>query len=47
MVTDPSYVPGPQELSLAHPLESQAMHGYRLYTYVNALRDQVVALSSE
>ena len=30
--SDPSYVPGPQELSLAHPLESQTMHGYRLFT---------------
>ncbi len=47
MVSDPSYVPGPQELSLAHPLESQAMHGYRLYTYVNALRDQILSLSAE
>ena len=47
MASDPSYVPGPQELSLAQPLESQAMHGYRLYAYVNALRDQVLAQSSE
>ena len=47
MASDPSYVPGPQELSLAHPLESQTMHGYRLFTYVNALRDNVLALSSE
>ena len=47
MVSDPSYIPVPQELSLAHPLESQAMHGYRLFTYVNALRDQVLALTSE
>ena len=47
MVSDSSYVPGSQELSLAHPLESQAMHGYRLFAYVNALRDQVRSLSSE
>ena len=47
MISDPSYVPGPQELSLAHPLEPQTMHGDRLATYVIALRDQVLALSSE
>ena len=47
MVSDSSYVPSSLELSLVHPLVSQAMHGYRLFAYVNALRGQVLSLSSE
>ena len=46
-VSDTSYVPSPQELSLAHPLEPQTMHNYRLATYVKALRKEVQTLSSE
>ena len=47
MVSEPSYVISPQELSLAHPLESQTLRNNRLVTYTTALRDKVQALSLE